>query len=133
MKLTRSVSSNPALFTLVPGINVVFLLLIFLALSSTFVLQPGIPINLPMSAVSLAPQHNAAVVSIVASPQACIYFRDHRIAMEDLGAALNEGGVKDRTLIVKADRLTPYNLVVQVTNLGLRAGYAVVLATEERK
>ena len=68
MKLSRTVSHNPALFNLIPLVNVVFLLLIFFALSTTFVLQPGIAVTLPYSSYSLAPQRNPQIVSITSAP-----------------------------------------------------------------
>jgi len=133
MKLHRAAGPHPALFNLVPALNVVFLLLVFFALSSTFISQPGIPISLPLSSVTLAPQHNPRVVSITATPIPEIYFQDQKVTLENLGRLLNGGRGSERTLIIRADRDVPYNVVMQVTNLGLQAGYSVVLAAQEHK
>ena len=134
MKLYRTAGCNPALFNLVPALNVVFLLLVFFALSSTFISQPGIPISLPLSSITLAPQHNPRIVSITATPIPGIYFQDRNVSLEALGKLLNDvGRARERTLIIRADRDAPYNIVMQVTNLGLQEGYSVVLAAEEHK
>jgi biopolymer transport protein ExbD len=129
MKLTRTVSHNPAIFGLIPFVNVLFLVLMFFTLSSRFVLQPGIGVSLPVSAFTLGPQRNPQILSITSGPVPKIYFRDRALALGELGAALRAERGKDRTLIVRADRLTPYDLIVQVTNVGLQAGFSVVLAT----
>jgi biopolymer transport protein ExbD len=129
VKLTRTVSFNPAYFTVVPLVNVLFLLLIFFALSSQFVLQPGIVVALPSSPFLLAPQRNPQIVSIVAGPTPAIYFREQKIALDELEARLSAGAGTDKTLIIRADRTVPYDMILNVMNQGLRKGYSVVLAT----
>src|SRR5215210_6976526 len=98
MKLTRTVAYHPALFGLVPFVNVLFLVLMFFALSSRFVLQPGIGITLPFSAFTLSPQRNPQILSITSGPAPAIYFRDRKLAVEELGSALRSENGKDRTL-----------------------------------
>ena len=129
MKLTRTAHFNPALFGVIPLVNVLFLLLIFFAVSRTFVVQPGISVALPFSSFSLAPQRQPQIVSIAAEPVPVIYFRDRKMSFEELAKSLTETRVKDATLIIRADRATPYDLIMQVMNHGLSAGYNVVLAT----
>jgi len=131
MKLSRTVSHNPALFNVIPVVNVVFLLLIFFALSTTFVLQPGISLTLPYSPFTLAPQRNPQIISITAAPVPAIFFHDQKVSLDELGKSLADSRVKNRTLIIKADRKTPYDLIVQITNKALQMGFSVVLATNE--
>jgi len=134
MKLTRTVKFNPALFGFIPFVNVLFLVLIFFALSSRFSLQPGVSVTLPFSTWTLGPQRNPQVLSITSGPAPSIYFHSQKLAVEDLGKTFADKGAKDRTLIVRADRTTPYDVVMRVANEGLRAGFSVVLATSpERK
>jgi biopolymer transport protein ExbD len=129
MKLTRTLKIHPALFNVVPLINVVFLVIVFFALSSRFVLQPGMAVTLPVSAFTLGPQKDARIVSITAAPVPSIYFRDRKVTTEELRQELTATRSKDRSLIIKADRGTPYDLVVQIMNEGLKLGFSVVLAT----
>ncbi len=128
MKLARTVQHNPALFTLAPFVNVLFLVVIFFALSSRFVLQSGVAVTLPFSSFTLAPQRNAQIVSIVPGPEPALYFHDQKFRPDELAKTLKALHAKDRTIIVRADRATPYDLIVNVTNQALEAGYAVVLA-----
>ena len=129
MKLTRTLKIHPALFNVVPLINVIFLVVVFFALSSRFVLQPGMAINLPVSAFTLGPQRDAKIVSVTAAPVPSIYFRDRKVTLDELRRQLAETRSKERSLILKADRGTPYDLVIQITNEGLKLGYSVILAT----
>lgn len=129
MKLTRTVKFNPALFGFIPFVNVLFLVLIFFALSTRFSLQPGISVTLPFSAWTLGPQRNPQILSITAGPVPAIYFQSQKLALDELACALSAKGAKERTLIVRADRATPYDLVMRVADEGLRAGFSVVLAT----
>ena len=59
MKLTRSLKFPVWLFSLIPLVNVVFLVVVFFALSSRFVLQPGLAVTLPPSSFTLAPRATA--------------------------------------------------------------------------
>ncbi len=129
MKLTRTLKINPAMFTAVPLVNVIFLVVVFFALSSRFVLQPGMTISLPVSGFTLGPQRDAKIVSVTSAPVPSIYFRDRKVTIEELRQQLTDNRGRDRSLIIKADRGTPYDLVVQLMNEGLKLGFSVVLAT----
>jgi biopolymer transport protein ExbD len=133
MKLSRTVNHNPALFNIIPLVNVMFLLLIFFALSSTFVLQPGISVTLPYSTFTLAPQRSPQIVSVTAAPVPAIFFHDQKLTIEELAKKLADDRIKNRTLIIKADKSTPYDLVMQIMNMGLQSGFSVVLAAGEQQ
>jgi biopolymer transport protein ExbD len=128
MKLTRTWQPNWALFGVVPFVNVVFLVLIFFALSSRYVIQPGVAITMPVSPFKLAPQRNPQIVSITSAPNPIIYFHDEKVTTEEFGVRLAGVKTKERTLIVKADRGTPYEVVTEVMNRALKLGFSVVLA-----
>ena len=128
MKLARNLTISPALFSVVPLVNVLFLVVIFFAMSSRFILQPGMAISLPTSPFNLGPQRTAQIVSITAAPVPAIFFRDRKVTLEELRAQLQDSPPGQRTLIVKADRNTPYDLAVQIMNEGLKLSFSVVLA-----
>lgn len=131
MKLSRSVQINPALFVIVPLVAVLFVVILFFTLSSRFVLQPGISVTLPFSTFTLGPQRDPQIVSITSGPVTAIYFRDQKLTLNDFGKSLASSPGKDKTLIIKADRGTPYEAVVSVMNQGMQAGFSIVLATSE--
>ena len=129
MKLTRTFEVHPALFNVIPLVNVVFLVIIFFALSSRFVLQPGMAVSLPVSAFTLGPQTDAKIVSVTSAPVPTIYFLDQKMTIDELRQQLSTHRGRERSLIIKADRGTPYDLVMQIMNEGLKLGFSVVLAT----
>jgi biopolymer transport protein ExbD len=128
MKLSRTAVYNPALFSIVPLVNVLFLVLLYYALSSSYVFQPGIAVTPPVSSFLLGPQRNPQIVSIASTPKTSIYFRDQKMTLRQLAEHLDEPGIRDRTLVVVADRHTSYARVMEVMNLGLERGFSVVLA-----
>jgi len=129
VKLERNFQINPALVGVVPLINVMFLVILFFALSSRFLLQAGLSVSLPTSSFVVTPQRQPQLVSITAAPVLSIYHGDRRISLEELGPRLAEVAGKERSLVIKADRAAPYDLVVSVMNIGLQHGYSIVLAT----
>jgi biopolymer transport protein ExbD len=133
MKLTRSVHLNPFLIFLTPLVDICFLLLLLFLVSSTFLLHPGISVNLPFSRFTLGPQRDPIIVSITAGPYPLIYYRDQQINLEDLGQRLKEDRTRDRSIIIQADRQTPQGSVMEVMNLCLESGYSVVLATSPKE
>jgi biopolymer transport protein ExbD len=134
LKLTRTLKFNPALFGVIPLINVIFLVVLFFTLSSRFVLQPGMAVTLPASSFTLGPRVDAQIVSVTAGPVPVIYHRDQRVTIDDLRQRLADTKVRERSLIIKADKNTPYDLVVRITDEALKLGFSVILATDsERK
>lgn len=131
MRLHRPARYNPALFVAVPAVNVLFLVVLFFALSSTFLFQPGIAIALPTSSFALGPQRDALMISLTSSPAPAIYFQDRRVTLEEVRSELAGLADSGRTLVIRADRHVPYDTVMRITNAGLERGISVVLATTQ--
>ncbi len=130
MKLIRTSTSLPALpLSLVALVNVVLLLLLFFLLGSSFVLQPGIAVTLPFSQFNLPPQVNARLVTLQPGPPLRIFYDDQPVTLEQLGRRLAEYRGSPRSIVLRADRGTPYESVVAVMNQALRQDYTVALAT----
>jgi biopolymer transport protein ExbD len=134
MKLSRTKDYQFSWLAAIPLLDVIFLLIFFLVLSSNFILQPGISVSVPLSRFTLGPQINPQIISITGGAAPAIYFRDQKVALAQLGPLLDEAKKEGRPIIIKADRLTPYALVVEVTNLSLERGItSVALATTPPK
>jgi len=130
MKLSRTKEHNFGWLVLFPLLDVVFLLVFFLLLSSNFILQPGISVSVPFSRFTLGPQINQQIISVTGGAAPAIYFRDQKITLDQLGPALDAAKREGRSIIIKADRLTPYEMVVEVANAALEHGItSVALAT----
>jgi len=126
MKLSRTKEYHFGWLVVIPLIDVVFLLGFFLLLSSHFILQPGISVSMPFSRFSLGPQVNQQIISITGGAAPAIYFRDQRVALEQLGPMLDAAKREGQSIIIKADRFTPYEVVMEVTNTALEHGITSV-------
>jgi biopolymer transport protein ExbD len=122
MKLSRTKEYNFAWLVLFGLVDVAFLLIFFLLLSSNLILQPGISVSLPFSRFTLGPQPNQQIISIVGGATPAVYFRDQKVTLEQLGPLLDAAKREGRSIIIKADRLAPYDKVMEVTNAALEHG-----------
>src|SRR5262245_53022285 len=122
MKLERTINYNFAWLVLMAMVNIAFLLVFFLLLSSNFILQQGISISMPFSRFTLGPQGNQQIISITGGAVPAIYFQDQRVTMEQLGPLLDAAKRKDQYIIVKGDRYVSNETVAKVTNASLEHG-----------
>ncbi len=126
MKLHRTKDFHFGWLGLISLLDITFLLIFFLLLSSNFILQPGISISLPLSRFTLGPQINPQIISITGGPAPAVYFRDQKVSLDQLGPLLDAAKKEGRPVIIKADRITPYEVVVAVTNAALEHGITSV-------
>lgn len=131
MKIQRRPLPHFGMVLFIPALTVGALLVFFVLLSGTFLLQPGILVDVPSSPFLLAPQRNPKVVAVTAAPVPGIFFDNLQVTGDGLGEALEKFRGESRTIIIKADRLAPVDLVVQVFNTATLRGFSVVLATSE--
>jgi biopolymer transport protein ExbD len=126
MKLSRTKEYNFGWLVLVALVDLAFLLVFFLLFSSNFILQPGISLSMPFSRFTLGPQINQQIISITGGAAPAIYFRDQRMTLEQLGPLLDAAKREGQSIIIRADRLTPYEMIVAVTNAALEHGITSV-------
>ena len=131
MKLVRTAGPHPALIFVVPALDVVLALVFFIVLSTSFLLQPGVAVTVPVSPFLLAPQRDPQVVSVTAPPLSAVYFESDEVTLETLRERLLAQQGRRRTVVIKADHLAPFDLVARVMNVSLELGYPTVLATSE--
>jgi biopolymer transport protein ExbD len=117
-----------SVFSAVSLTDIVFLLLIFFLLSSTFIVQPGIKVDLPSTRTAEPEPHNRVVVTVTEEGELFLGMR--RISPErleqELRAALDP--VQDvPSLIIRADKTSQFHWVVRVLDAGRRAGYQRLL------
>lgn len=103
-------------------IDVMFLLLIFFMVTSTFLDQPGMKLELP-SAESAEVARIEKLVLYVSSDDTVV-FNDESIALDDLEktlrAAMSE--IEDRTLVLNADRAVQHGTVIRVMSTAKKLG-----------
>lgn len=146
MKLPRRLTLLRGPLDLTPLVDVIFLLLIFFMLSSTFIVQPGFRVDLPRSTFGQAIRADNLMVSILLEPErqdpatgkltkreSVLFFNDQIVKWSELEKQLRELAAKrsGQTLVIKADREVPQGLVVEIMNLALSLKWSVVLATSQ--
>lgn len=122
----RETGDTPSL-SLAPMIDVVFLLLIFFMVSTTFVVRPGLDLSLPQSDHEVETAPERWVVSI--DPEGSIYLDRETISRDALLERLSED---PKPVSLRADRTVPHGLVVEVLNTVKEAGVeSVNVSTED--
>ncbi len=118
-----------------PMIDVVFLLLIFFMLSTTFIVHPGITIDLPQSsAEQLKKEKEELEISITKEGE--IYFEDRVVSIETLGQIFSKSSreTRESTVIINADEKTDHGAVVQVMDTAKTSGITrLAISTEPKK
>ncbi len=111
-----------ALINITSLIDVLFLLLIFLMVSSTFLEQPGIQLELPEAKSSVLVEQKEFTLFV--SRNGTLFLNDSEISLEGLETRIREAlsGMKDRALILKADKDVNYGLVVEVMDAVKNSG-----------
>ena len=119
------------LIAFAPALALALILIFFLLLSTTFLLQPGVAVNVPRSPFLLSPQRNPRIVSVTAPPLSAIFFENEEVSLSRLREALQKMQGRSQTIIIKADGRALYENIIAVMNAALETGFPVVLATEE--
>jgi len=119
---------------LVPLIDVVFQLIIFFMVATTFVLTPGISLILPSSTTAEPVVMTKLIVTVVSRDE--LYLNKERFDMagldSELGSLTEEEKEKFKTVIIEGDVGVPYGLLVNVLDLLRKNGFkAVNLRTKE--
>jgi biopolymer transport protein ExbD len=131
MPIKRHVRLVKGRLDLTPLIDIIFLLLIFFMLSSSFVLQPGIKVDLP-EAVSTQTIENINNILITLTSNGNVYFNDTIISVENLWKILLDTGKS--TVLIQADGEVDLRYVVAVWDVCRRAGIKTInIVTSQKK
>ncbi len=128
MRLPRCQEAGGPQLLMAPAASAMLALVFFLLLQGNFMLQPGVSLKVPDSPFLLLPQHDPEVVSVTGAPLPRIFHGNHAVSPEELEKELHATN-RTGSLIIKADRLAPYDLLLSILTLGVRCGYTVVLAS----
>jgi biopolymer transport protein ExbD len=103
-------------------IDVLFLLLIFFMVSSTFLEQPGIKLELPYAQSAVVVEQKDYVLFV--DKESKMFLNDKAVRMEDLEAKIKEAlpKMKDMALVLKADQDVTHGFVVRVMDIVKRSG-----------
>ncbi|MCD6581209.1 MAG: biopolymer transporter ExbD [Desulfuromusa sp.] len=134
MSFRRRIQESPKV-DLTPMIDVVFLLLIFFMISTTFIERPGLNINLPTSS-SERLKLNKKEVQVYLAENGDIYLQREKIALDELLQHLESFGsvtTKKMTFLLMADKAARHGKVVQLMDAAKTAGFgSLAIATDKK-
>jgi len=126
LKLERTLRT----IDIAPLIDVVFLLLIFFMLTSSFIFQPGIKVNLPRAITSEMLSEENAMINITA--ENLIYYNHKLVTIKELTAILKKIASARLPVLIKADRKASLGRIVEVWDICRQKGVSQVnIATNQ--
>ena len=134
MSFLRKQDEGPRI-DLTPMVDVVFLLLIFFMISTTFVESPGISIKLPESSAQTV-EREPKEIKVYLSREGDVFYRDKKITIDEFRSVLAEhqSAKELTTVLLLADQESRHGKVVTLMDLARDAGFTkLAIATEQRK
>ncbi len=111
-------------------IDVLFILIIFFSVSSTFLEQPGIELDLPKAVSSKG--HTAQKIIIYVDKDGTIFLNDNIVSLSNLKAEIKKlaNVRKDQSIVIKADADVRHGVVISIMDLLRQEGiYKIVIST----
>ena len=134
MGFRRRIQESPKV-DLTPMIDVVFLLLIFFMISTTFIERPGLSIDLPTSSAEQIKQSKKEV-QVYLAENGDIYLQREKVTLDDLLQHLESFGsasTKKMTFLLMADKSARHGKVVQLMDAAKMAGFgSLAIATDKK-
>ena len=102
--------------------DIVMLLLIFFLLSSSFIIQPGIKVKLPIS--DTAESTNEKNITITLTKKGLIYINYDQVSITDLPAKWNQLMAinPEQAIIIRADKGVTIEQTVAILDIGKKVG-----------
>lgn len=112
-----------------PMIDIVFQLIVFFLVSTTFAVVPGIKLNLPQSRT--AEGTSVQGITIYAEKNGVMFFNDIEVSMETLGEQLRNFDTKDTKkeefpVSLQADEEVTNGTIVKIFDIIRENGYSVI-------
>jgi len=127
-----------SMFSMASMTDVIFLLLIFFLVTSTFVFPSALEVNLPQSSEQTAIKPN---VRVYIDKDSKIYAQQNSESTQGTPSEMSESELKNFMETIKqgdpsqyialhADEKVPYGKIVEILDMGAQVGIKVVLATK---
>ncbi len=103
-------------------IDVMFILLIFFMVSSSFVEQPGMKLELPTTKSQEV--EKVEKLALYVSKEGDLFLNDKPVKLDSLQDVIKAAipNAKEKTLVLKADKDVHHGLVVEVMDIAKRSG-----------
>ncbi len=132
MKLRRIRKSSISLVDLAPMTDMVFQVLLFFILSSSFIVEPGIKVNLPKSQTSELQVQQKLIITVDKDQQ--IFVDNKPVSLESLEDKLKLmlPYYSEKIVVIRADKTVPHGLVVKIMDIAKISGaQKLAIATEK--
>lgn len=110
---------------MVPMVDCIMVLVIFLMISSSFVSDPGVEVQKPDVSGALSGEQNALLIAITADNR--IFFDGQEIRPDQVGGVLKQAAIgRSPALIVRGDQASSLGVFARVYDEAKRAGITQV-------
>ncbi len=132
MKFRRRHKTSPTLVDLAPMTDMVFQVLLFFILSSSFIVEPGIKVNLPKSQTSEIQVQQKLIITVDKNQQIFIDNKPVALEMLEEKIKLMLPYYSEQIVVIRADKSVPHGLVVKIMEIAKLAGaQKLAIATEK--
>ena len=115
-------------------IDVIFMMLLFFMITSTFLEQPGIKLELPAARTSVNAEPQEVVLTVDKKGE--LFLNRQPVTLAELEAEIRKvmPEMKDGALVLKADQEITHGLVVRVMDMAKRGGVKkLIIGTKPEK
>jgi len=112
MRFKRKVFLEQGRLDIAPLIDVVFLLLIFFMLTSSFVFQPGIRVNLPKAVTSEVLHKRLLIVTVNQDNE--VFINERPLNSEELFSRITVAAKEGQPLLIRADKQADLGTIIEV-------------------
>lgn len=129
MRLKNRRSRITANVDMTPMIDIVFQLIVFFLVSTTFAVVPGIKINLPQSTTSEGTSVQG--ITIYADKDGVMFFNDKEVSMENLGQELLSFDIgtskkEEFPVSLEADSEVTNGTIVKIFDVIRQSGFSLI-------
>lgn len=131
MKLTEKPARKIGI-NLTPLIDVLFILIIFFTVSSTFMEQPGIELKLPEAESSQS--HTAQKVIVYVDKDQNLFLNDDPVTIENLAKSVESliSAQTDKSVVLNADKAVTHGIIIEVMDRLRKQGiYKIIVSTSK--
>ena len=131
MKLSDKQPKKIAL-NLTPLIDVLFILIIFFTVSSTFLEQPGIELKLPEAESSET--HTAQKIILYVDKDESLFLNDTAVELKNVAKEVEEliAAQTEKSVVLRADSAASHGTIIKIMDLLRNQGiYKIVISTSK--
>ncbi len=128
MRFREKRITRTSIINLTPMVDVLFLILLFFLVTSNFIEQPNIKLELPSTKYASTSKLAEWVLTI--SQDGKLFFQNKPVERNNLVSELKNAfsNQDDKTLVLKADKNVPYGVVIDVMDAAKGAGLRKIVA-----